>query len=96
MCFEQTFDFAEPPAPIEVHTYGKRAGEIIARGAAGSQGALGGSPHPAVCLIERRSPVAEDVSDCARPAPQVREFSRLILLFHRRTIGRLPGVAWIQ
>jgi hypothetical protein len=37
---EQTFDFAEPPAPIEVHTYSKRAGEIIARGAANSQGPL--------------------------------------------------------
>jgi hypothetical protein len=37
--FEQTFDFAEPPAPIEVHTYCKRAGEIIARGAA--KGLLG-------------------------------------------------------
>ena len=37
--FEQTFDFAEPPAPIEVQAYSKRAGEIIARGAA-SQGAL--------------------------------------------------------
>jgi hypothetical protein len=39
--FEQTFDFAEPPAPIEVHAYSKRAGEIIVRGAANSQGALG-------------------------------------------------------
>jgi hypothetical protein len=39
--FEQTFDFAEPPAPIEVHAYSKRAGEIIARGAANSQEALG-------------------------------------------------------
>jgi hypothetical protein len=39
--FEQTFDFAEPPAPIEVHAYSKRAGEIIARGAANSQGLLG-------------------------------------------------------
>ena len=39
--FEQTFDFAEPPAPIEVQAYSKRAGEIIARGAANSQGALG-------------------------------------------------------
>ena len=39
--FEKTFDFAEPPAPIEVHAYSKRAGEIIARGAANSQEALG-------------------------------------------------------
>ena len=39
--FEQTFDFAEPPAPIEVQAYSKRAGEIIARGAANSQGAVG-------------------------------------------------------
>ena len=38
---EQTFDFAEPPAPIEMHAYSKRAGEIIARGAANSQEALG-------------------------------------------------------
>ena len=45
--FEQTFDFAEPPAPIEVHAYSKRAGEIIARGAASSQGALG------ACRIRR-------------------------------------------
>jgi hypothetical protein len=37
----QTLDFAEPPAPIEVHAYSKRAGEIIARGAANSQGLLG-------------------------------------------------------
>jgi hypothetical protein len=39
--FEETFDFDVPPAPIEVHAYSKRAGEIIARGAASSQGALG-------------------------------------------------------
>jgi hypothetical protein len=39
--FEQTFDFVKPPAPVEVHAYSERAGEIIARGAANSQGLLG-------------------------------------------------------
>jgi hypothetical protein len=38
--FEETFDFTAPPAPIEVHAFSKRVGEIIARGAANSQAAL--------------------------------------------------------
>jgi hypothetical protein len=49
----QTLDFSEPPAPIEVHAYSKRAGAIIARGAANSQGLLGARRVPTGNLTYR-------------------------------------------
>jgi hypothetical protein len=89
--FEQTFDFAEPPAPIEVHAYCKRRVK-----SSQEEWQTARTPRRS---IEPRSLAVGDVSDCARPASQVRQSfgsSRLILLFHWRTMGRLPGVAWIQ
>jgi hypothetical protein len=33
--FDEMFDFAVPPAPVDVHDFARHAGEIIARAALG-------------------------------------------------------------